>query len=135
MISLLGIFDAPPDWSKGTIYCIGQKSDSWSKPGSYRLSDIPEQHRETLASIVKGFTTLSNEWYCTQFWAAFSYRMETVEPESGEQESTRVPGIAIRMECRHKDTGALRLLAPKDNPALWLTDSASMALYSALCGD
>ena len=46
---------------------------------------------------------LSDEWYCTQFWAAFSYRMETVESESGEQESTRVPGIAIRMECRHKD--------------------------------
>ncbi len=84
MISLLGIFDAPPDWSKGTIYCIGQKSDSWSKPDSYRLSDIPEQHRETLASIVKGFTMLSDEWYCTQFWAAFSYRMETVESESGE---------------------------------------------------
>ncbi len=39
------------------------------------------------------------------------------------------------MECRHKDTGALRLLTPKDNPALWLTDSASMALYSALCDD
>lgn len=135
MISLLGIFDAPPDWSKGTIYCIGQKSDSWSKPGSYRLSGIPEQHREALASIVKGFTMLSGEWHCTQFWAAFSYRMETVEPESGEQESTRVPGIAIRMECRHKDTGALRLLAPKDNPALWPTDSASMALYSALCDD
>lgn len=135
MISLLGIFDAPPDWSKGTIYCIGQKSDKWSKPDSYRLSDIPEEHQATLAAIVKGFTVLSDEWHCTQFWAALSYRLETTETEPGEQESKRIPGIAIRMECRHKDTGALRLLTPKDNPSLWLADSGSLALYSALCDD
>lgn len=112
------IFDAPPDFTQGTIRILGFKPDGWSKPESLRISELTATQKKTFNSLVNLFKEKGEPWVASQCWV-YSATDRSVEPE--------VPAIELILEAKHDETGAITTF-----PGVILSDTAYVKLFNAL---
>lgn len=112
------IFDAPPDFTQGTIRVLGPKPDGWSKPEALRISELTAAQKRTFNSLVETFKERGEAWTATQCW---------VFPQVDRSTDKELPAIDLILEAVQDNTGAVATF-----PSVILTDPAYVKLFNAL---